>query len=260
MKQGDQDLGIWIAHFREILEAVREAVGENRIEFFRGTQEELSNAMAFILLFRTLNLAQSAIECAERRRHEAVALIARSMIEIKYIVGCLGSNLEFADEYMRWSSQRRCRELERLHGFLLTENEKDEGLAQRLKALLEREKSEATGTTNWEDQTRQLAKRSGKEYDYLYRYSFLCVETHHRGHALMRYAKECKDGVEIHQQSPETDIQLFLGLAIMNFSSLAPPLLELCGIPATERLGKALLTAKHYLEERSKGMQGPKTL
>lgn len=240
-----KDLEERIALFSNLLTEARRAVGaRDRIIFFAGDRKEYPSIIRWVHLYRMLNLGDSALLCASHRHGEALAVIARSIMELTFVVARIARDPTAIAGFGKLSLAKSAREFKKMKDVLSKQANPDQEYLQQIQKARESALADGTKGFNEGDFTiAETAKRAGMEEDYVTRYSLLCREAHHRQECVLNYLRQRKDGVELHQSQDIRLISVLLGMAIGCWARSTTLLLKECEIAFDARLRDSFTSA-----------------
>jgi hypothetical protein len=232
------DLEKRIALFSNMLTAARQAVGgHDKIILFAGDRKDHPTIIRWAYLYRMLNLGDSALLCASHRHGEALAVIARSIMELTFVVARIARDPKAIAGFGKFSLAKTAKEFREMKALLSKQANPDQEYLQQIQKAIESASATGTKGFNEKDYTfLELAKQAGMEEDYRTRYSFLCFETHHRQGCERHYLRQRRDGVELHQSQDIGLISVLLGMAIGCWARSTTLLLKECKIAFDARL------------------------
>jgi len=239
------DLEKRIALFSNMLTAARQAVGgPDRIILFAGDQKEYPSIIRWTYLYRMLNLGDSALLCARHRHGEALTVIARSIMELTFMVARIARDPTAIAGFGKLSLAKQVTEFTKIKTVLSKQANPDQEYLQQTQKAIESAAADGTKGFNEKDfSIIETAKQAGMEEDYVTRYSFLCREAHHRQECVPSYLHQRKDGVELHQSQDIRLIGVLLVMAIDYWARSTKLLLKECEIAFDARLRDSFASA-----------------
>jgi hypothetical protein len=241
--KSEVELNECLAQLEASVGAIRVFVKPDRVEFVRPSQNNIDLMVAWPLLFRTINLAEAAIQSARSRNGEAVALVARSLAELSYLIGFVGQDFERVGDYVVGSfadTQRKRKKIaEKASDPIIR---KAAGQSVQKFGILPK-----SLYLEWGEKIEERARVAHMEQDYLVRYHLLCNEAHHSESALYYYMKECRDGIEIWPRVDDRQVALWLKLAIYYWAKSVRPLMRHLRLANARRIKQAFEPIKLWL-------------
>jgi hypothetical protein len=241
MTHAPADLEKVLAVFQDLQSATREMIGVDRVELMSPDAPE--RGLAWLILFRALNLAEAAILTGNQRYGEALGLITRSMEELAYLVGYLGKDLQKAAEFYEGSAAKHVSDLEKRAKHFETADPSikasmDKGIRGYRKLL-------TCNPVAWAETVCKRAEAAGMLNDYKLHYYVFSDNAHHGHRAFDFYVTQFRDGLQIEQKVSEGHTTIFLVYAAIYFSGILLPMLDFLHLPRTHRFRRAL---KNYIE------------
>jgi hypothetical protein len=235
MTHSPADLEKVLAVFQDLQSATRELIGD-RVELMDPNSPE--QGLAWLILFRALNLADAAILTGNQRYGEALGLITRSLEELAYLVGYLGKNLQKAAEFYEGSAAKHVSDLEKRakHFAVADPNIKasmDKGV-RGYRSLL------TVTPVAWAETVRKRAEAAGMLDDYNLHYYVFSDNAHHGHRAFDLYVTQFRDGLQIEQRVSERHTTVFLVYAASYWSRIVFRMLDFLHLPRTQRFKLAL--------------------
>jgi hypothetical protein len=244
MKPKSEELDNLAATLDKAIKETRNILGPDRIELISESEGSIGAMVAWPLLFRCLNLGESAMQAAKVRNGETVALTARSLAELCYLVGYMGPEFERVNKYIVGSTRDVRNKLKKV----------SEGAADPVIRKAASKMREMTADVpislceGWESQIAKRAEAANMGQDYLVRYTLLCEEAHHSERVLAHYMRKCSDGIEIRTRAEDRQIWLWLCLATFYWGHCVRPLLKYLRIAKASLIKKTLGPLEPWLE------------
>jgi hypothetical protein len=257
-KEADQVRAL--AHeFRKVVSAARALIANRRIEGFRyDSPSDAKRANAWCMLVRALNLADSSIQAACSGYGETVALVARCLEEMAFIVKILGPQLNGTAGFMLAGLESQKRTLQCFIEGSTGDRDRSgspEAL-RRIMALI------GNSPVEWAAKVRERANQADMLGDYETSYRFLSEQAHTENHALIYYQVKAHDVLEVHQKIWPMAIAFYVLVAADFFRRLMELLMPALGIASPEQYRKAKEDFECYVRSLDTGnwMRWPYTV